>query len=176
MARRLLLTGLPGAGKTTVVLRALARLRGARSARGFTTREVRAGRTRTGFGIRLLDGREGTLADVSIRGPLHVGRYGVTLAFLEEVALPDLEEGLRGNALLIIDEIGKMECLSEPFREFVGRAFRSEGPILATIPARGLPFAEALRRLPGVEVRRVTRENRDGLVGEVIAFFAPAPP
>jgi len=85
----------------------------------------------------------------------------VTLRFLEETAIPALDEAMRARVLLVIDEIGKMESLSDPFRDFVERAFRSGSPILATIRARGLRLAEDLRSRAGVETWEVTRGNRD---------------
>jgi len=60
MSRRLLLTGIPGVRKTTLILRAGESLPGAR---GFVTEEVRKEGERKGFAIRLLDGRAGMLAE-----------------------------------------------------------------------------------------------------------------
>ena len=46
--RNLLVTGLPGAGKTTLIIRLIERLRVLKTA-GFYTEEIRAGGTRRGF-------------------------------------------------------------------------------------------------------------------------------
>jgi nucleoside-triphosphatase len=56
----LLLTGYPGSGKTTVIMRLLAL--GDFDAGGFYTEEIREGNTRTGFKIVTLGGEEATLA------------------------------------------------------------------------------------------------------------------
>jgi len=56
---------------------------------------------------------------VGLRSPNRVGRYGVDLGALNAVAVPALapEEG----AVYLIDEIGKMECLSGAFTDAVAR-------------------------------------------------------
>lgn len=165
---RLLLTGVPGIGKTTVVRRVVEVFP---DARGFVTEEIRGPEGRTGFGLSLLDGRSGILAGVSIRSRLRVGRYRVDLSFLEEAALPEIEDGIRRGRLVVIDEIGKMECLSSLFVDAVRKAFASSQPILGTIPIRGGPIVGEIRNLRGVETWTVTRENRDGLVERVVNYL-----
>ena len=179
--RKILVTGPPGCGKTTVV-RKVAHALGA-SAAGFLTEEVRDGRgQRTGFRVATLDGRRGELARKSGgRGP-RVGPYVVNVEEFERVALPSLAVG--AGRVLILDEIGKMECLSAAFVRAVEEAFRSPAPILATIPLRGGgPVIEEIRRRPDVEAVPVTRENRDALparlAGDLAAMLpgaAPRPP
>jgi nucleoside-triphosphatase len=80
----LLLTGVPGIGKTTVLRRAAERLAAERT-RGFFTDELRQGGVRVGFGIETLDGRHATLARVGVAGPARVGRYGVALRALDRI-------------------------------------------------------------------------------------------
>ena len=91
-----LLTGAPGSGKTTAVQRIVAALQ--RDADGFTTREFRKSRARWGFEIVTLDGQDGLLAHVEIRGGLRVGRYGVDLSALEEIGIERIEAALRRGA------------------------------------------------------------------------------
>lgn len=82
-------------------------------ARGFYTEEVReAGGRRTGFDVVTLDGHRGRLSEAGFPGP-RVGRYGVDLRFLENVALSRIEPA--PGILIVIDEIGKMECFSRLF-------------------------------------------------------------
>lgn len=156
----LLLAGKPGVGKTTVVEQVAARLRAAgwRLA-GFLTREVRdASGQRTGFKIITLDGVEGTLARVGLASPVRVGRYGVNLADLERLALPQLR--VREVNLLIIDEIGKMECASGRFRRAVENAFDAPTHVLATLGTAPAHFLAALRDRPDVELLELTQKTR----------------
>ena len=74
MACHLLVTGLPGTGKTTLIVR-LARLLADLSPAGFYTEEIREGRERRGFRLAGFDGSSGLLAHVDFRGHRRVGRH-----------------------------------------------------------------------------------------------------
>ncbi len=158
-----LVTGLPGCGKTTLVRQAVEQL--GVPATGFYTEEIRlpAGRhgtggRREGFALVTLDGKRATLASVRIRGPHRVSRYGVDVEALENVGLPALE---RADAkLLVIDEIGKMELFSERFREAVLSALDGGRPVLATIMLKPHPFADAIKSRPDARLVHLTPETR----------------
>ena len=165
---KLLVTGRPGAGKTTAVERALALLR--RPFAGFITREIRRGGKRTGFGVEELPrGARGTLATKK-KTPgrtARVGSYWVLVDEFERVALPPVEKALGERILLVIDEIAKMELQSPRFRELVIEALRGDGDVLATIQMKRLAFLERVRSHPGVELVELNRENRDALPVEL---------
>ncbi len=167
MRPRILLTGPPGCGKTTVVKAVAAILRG--GAAGFYTEEVRdpAGE-RTGFRVISLRGGRGTLARKGPGPGPRVGSYRVDVKDFERVALPSLAPEAHG--VLLIDEIGKMECCSERFVRSAGQAFESDAAFLATIPLRGAgAFVESVRRRPDVETILVTPANREALPGQLAA-------
>ena len=166
----LLVTGKPGVGKTTLVERVAERLRGRLRLAGFTTTEMRdsAGQ-RIGFWIRTLDGRQGELARIGLPSRVRVGRYGVNLAAFEQLALPELAR--RDVDVLVIDEIGRMECASGRFRRAVEDALDAPVNLLATLGIGRLPFFQALRERPDVELISVTERNRASLVAELCARF-----
>ena len=139
---------------------------------GFVTREVREGRRRSGFRIETASGEEGTLAHVGYRGPPRVGKYGVDLDEFERIALPALEHVPEGG-VVVIDELGKMELASRPFRDAVGALFESDSNVVATVHAHRHPFTDELKRRGDVTVQRVTRENRDALPEQLLATLAP---
>jgi nucleoside-triphosphatase len=72
--RKVLLTGRPGCGKTTLVRRVVNEL--AQSAVGFYTEEIRQRRERVGFKIVTLDGKEGVFAHVHFKTRQRLGKYG----------------------------------------------------------------------------------------------------
>src|SRR6516165_4817970 len=74
--KNLLLTGVPGCGKTTVLEQVLERLGDLRLA-GFLTVALREHGQRVGFEAVGLGGRRAILAHVRFRSPVSVGRYGV---------------------------------------------------------------------------------------------------
>ena len=116
---KLLLTGPPGIGKTTVIRTVLSGIK--IKAGGFYTQEMRRGGRRVGFAMKTLDGEEGVLAHIDKRGEYRVGRYGVDIPLFEAIALPALERALREKEFIVIDEIGKMELFSQRFQEMVMR-------------------------------------------------------
>lgn len=154
-------------GKTTVARRLVAALRAAGiTLAGFTTEEIREGGRRVGFAVESLSGERGVLAHVDLLGPPRVGRYGVDRAAFERIALPALAVPAD---VVVLDELGKMELASAPFRNGVAALFDRDIGIVATVHAFGHTFTDRLKRRPDVEVIRVTAANRRSLPGELAA-------
>jgi nucleoside-triphosphatase len=164
--KNLLVTGPPGCGKTTLVRRVIQGL-GDLPMAGFYTEEIREGRERAGFALVSLGGYRGILSHVKVKGPRRVGRYGVDIpgfeSFLQAIRFDD--PGLR---LMVIDEIGKMECMSGRFRELVRECLDSPVPFLATVALRGTPPIEKIKVRPGVRVITMTTEDREAGYREVL--------
>ncbi len=170
---RILVTGPPGVGKTTLILRVIDLLRHMRLT-GFYTEEVRGRTGRTGFQIVTLDGRTARLATAGGKGAPRVGRYTVHLAALELVCEDALEPS-PGVDAIVIDEIGKMECLSPAFVRAARDALSGPVPVLGTVALAGGGFIAEAKRMPGVEVVALSRENRDRLPAEISARLAADP-
>jgi nucleoside-triphosphatase len=160
---RILLEGRPGSGKTTIARRLadFLRERGLQVS-GFTTAELRERGRRVGFAVETMDGERAILAHVKIAGPPRVSRYGVDVAAFERVVLPMFGGAAEADAV-VLDELGKMELFSKPFRVAVSDLFASVVPIVATLQVAPHPFADELRRRPDVEIVRVNERNRDEL-------------
>ncbi len=169
MGRTILLTGKPRVGKTTVIQRVVEKLPGRGG--GFYTEEIREGGRRRGFRIVTLDGQEGLLAHVDIKGPRRVSRYGVALDDLEAVGVTALRRAILQCDFVIIDEIGKMELFSPAFKEAVLAAIESDKLVLGTIMRGRHPWADAIKVDPRVTLVEVTEANRDGLVQRITAWL-----
>ncbi|NPB06542.1 MAG: NTPase [Aquificae bacterium] len=171
---KVIITGEPGVGKTTLVKK-LVKALGDRAV-GFWTEEVRdeQGR-RTGFRVVSTEGKKKIFSSKFFTSKKLVGSYGVNVDYFEEVALPVLEKALKEakkdrRKVVVIDEVGKMELFSKPFRELV-RAVAHDPAVNAviTIPVRDVhPLVRELRRLPGAVVVEVTKENRDELAEDLL--------
>lgn len=164
---KILVTGLPGSGKTTLVENVLEELGNEISICGFISREVRKDGKRTGF--RLVDVKgewEGTLADtISGTGP-RVGRYYVKLKDIENA----LELIKSDCQLIIIDEIGPMELKSDRFITVMGELFQSRANILATIHYTSKhPLVVGIKRNPGISLYEISIENREKLMQKIIS-------
>ncbi len=155
----ILLTGRPGVGKTTVIMRLADCLRG-QDVSGFYTEEIRERGHRKGFLAVTLSGRTAVLAHVGIRSRFLVGRYGVDVNGFEELALPELG---RPCDTILIDEIGKMECFSGRFVTAVWKLLDGRTQVVATVANKGAGFIAKVKARPDVEVWEVTRSNRDEL-------------
>ncbi|NGZ97220.1 MAG: hypothetical protein CV089_14065 [Nitrospira sp. WS110] len=166
MASHILITGLPGVGKTTLIRKLVERLTEYRPA-GFYTEEIRNERgTREGFRLVTLCGRQLVLSHVRHPGPHRVSRYGVDVAGFERL-LEELDLRHSPSSLIIIDEIGKMECFSKRFVDVVTLLLDGSKTLVATIALKGEGFIRQVKRKPDCRVVTVTRENRDRLPDEL---------
>ena len=161
----LFLTGRPGVGKTTLLLRVLEGIKA--RAGGFYTQEVREGGKRIGFRIRSLSGEEGTLARKGLRSPCRVGSYGVDVETLEKIGVRALRNAMAEAELIVVDEVAAMELCSERFREAVVEALNSGKPVLGVLQRKAHPFLDEIRSRPDVRVLEVTEGNREEVLEEV---------
>jgi len=158
-AKNLFITGRPGIGKTTAVLKTLALLSG--RACGFHTREIRQGNRRVGFEIADLEGRCALMAHVDLPKAVRVSRYGVDVSAVEAIGASALQRALRERALAVIDEVGSMELASPRFVEALLAVLDADIPVLGTVHLKGDPVTAAIKRRDDTEVWRVTAQNRD---------------
>jgi nucleoside-triphosphatase len=171
--RRILLTGPPRCGKTTVVQKMVASFPG--RAAGFYTREVRRAGRRLGFEIVTLAGEAALLSHVDFPGPRQVGKYGVNLENFHRLALPVLK-WRPGVDLVVVDEVGKMECLSGRFVSAIETLWRQPVPLLITVAEKGGGLIAALKAKPDKLLITVTPGNRDELPARLLQLLGGAIP
>jgi nucleoside-triphosphatase len=164
--KNVLITGVPGIGKTTIIRQLAEELESLRPV-GFFTEEIRETGSRVGFALAGLDGERRVLSHLNVRSRYRVGKYGVDLeafeAFLGNRRLCD-----PGNRLVIIDEIGKMECLSPLFRQEIIGILNSEIVCIATIARKGNEFIESIKERPDVILFEVTLKNRSKIAATIL--------
>ncbi len=163
----ILITGRPGVGKTTVIREMARRLEDCHPA-GFYTEEIRVQGMRKGFRLVCLDGRQQILSHADHPGPERVGRYGVDVAGFERL-LAELDLRHASAGVIVLDEIGKMECLSKRFREEVTALLDSSRTIIATIALKGEGFIQQVKQRPDCRLVTVTVENREHLAARLVA-------
>lgn len=159
--KNILITGPPRCGKSTLIEKLIKRM--ARPLTGFYTREIKREGRRVGFSIITLDGKEGILAHEESKSPVRVGKYGVNLDDLERIAVPSIIPS-GPEEIAIIDEIGKMECLSPLFRETVTQTLTFPSVVIGSITWQGSSFIEKIKEREDVQLITISERNRDSLI------------
>ncbi len=167
-AKNILLTGPPRCGKTTLIEKLVQQIN--RPARGFFTREIKEKGRRVGFSIITLDGQETILAHENFKSPIRVGKYGVDLEQFEKITIPAIWPAVAED-ILIIDEIGKMECYSSLFREVLWKILEAPNWLIATIAWKGTHFIEKIKKRNDITLVQVTLENQDALVHSLLGMI-----
>ena len=178
MTSLILITGMPGVGKTTLVkkLSAELKLKGIHF-QGFYTEEVRnSGHERIGFDVISFEGHRGILArDSSMAKPTpaknKVGKYSVCVEDFEAIANPIL---CHKTELLVIDEIGKMEMKSNKFENSIKSILESvkagKMKLIATIPQKAtIQVVENMKIVQNSKLFNVTKSNRDQIYDEILS-------
>ena len=120
-----------------------------------------------GFELCGLNGERRILAHVDLKSRHRVGRYGVDTEGFEEF-LTALDLLYPDVALVVIDEIGKMELFSERFRSLMHKVLDSDKRLLATIALHGKGYIQSIKQRPDVRLFEVTRDNRNDLFYEIL--------
>lgn len=178
---KLLLTGAPRTGKSTLLRRLAETYHG--NAGGVIVAEVTgAGGRRCGFELQVVWSAPGARLQVLERvelaaaadrpGAPKVGRYAVNPGALA-LAVQALDGAMHEGGLVVIDEIGPLQALSPEFRDAVLRCLDGPCHLLGTLSAQSEdPFVMQVRARPGVRVLEVTRQNRFHLAEGLQAWLA----
>ena len=164
--KNLLVTGLPGVGKTTLIKKLLESLKSLHPV-GFYTEEIKEGGERKGFELVSLGGERQLLSHKGIQSSYRVGAYGVDLKGFEDF-LGSISFFNSPARLVIIDEIGKMECFCDRFIKLLEEILDSEKWVIATIALRGSGLIEKIKTRQDIRLFEITHRNRDDLFSEIL--------
>lgn len=167
-AKNFLVTGPPRCGKSTLIESIVNKVRSPLT--GFFTREIVEKGRRSGFKIMTLDGQEGVLAHDRIKGRLRVGKYGLNLHDLDAIAVPSMVPS-RPDEIVVIDEIGKMECYSPLFRQTLLQTLDSNNKVIGSIALKGSAFIEEIKNREDVRLFLVSESTRDLLVAPIVELL-----
>lgn len=156
---KLLLTGQPGVGKTTLLSKLIPRFPGAF---WVTSEEIRnTDGSRAGFKAETSTGIEAMFAHkTAIQSDAQIGSFRVDIEAIDRAFTNQLKEALRQNwQPLIIDEIGRMEMLSPSFVQTIDAVFASPMHLFATI-RQGDDWTGRYTDHSGSILLTLTEENR----------------
>ncbi len=168
--QKILLTGAPGCGKTTVVRKLAELLKTVRLA-GFYTEEICDGKQRTGFQAHTFDDQEALLSSIHHKSWVSGGRYGVDIRGFEKLVLPELQRDPNTVDLFLIDEIGKMECFCPGFVEAMNALLGLDVPLVATVSLNGKGLIKDIKLRDDVDIITVNAHNRDSLPKQILNRF-----
>ena len=166
--RNIFLTGPPSSGKTTVIRKVIAKI--STKATGFYTQEIKKHNKRVGFMMKTLDGKEGLLGHENIKSTYRIRRYGVSIENIESIAVLSMTPQSE-DTIIVIDEIGKMECFSTEFCEAALKALDSPNRVLGTIAVGGANFIQSVKERSDIKIYEVTLENRDQLPDQLLTIL-----
>lgn len=164
--RLLLLTGSPGVGKTTLLLRVVEALRTrGYSVGGMVSREVRSCGARVGFELLDLSSlKRGWLAHVNQKTGPNIGRYHVNLDDLEGLGAQAIVNAVDKCDIVAVDEVGPMELFSEKFKEAVAKAGESKKLVVSVVHLKSRSvLIEEMKGREDAETYTVTCQNRGSL-------------
>ncbi len=173
---KILLTGQPGIGKSTVLDNFKRQFQGKKF--GIIAKEIRdALNDRVGFAAVNFAGEEQVFAHKDAIQSEHVigGKYHVSLDVIKNFVVGEIERALaETEALILIDEIGRMQSLSPEFLAIVGKIFAGDNNILATIVYDPEPWSIAFKENPGTLLVNVNEVNRDQLPELLLLLYQNA--
>jgi len=160
------ITGMPSVGKTDTLLKIIKSLEDhGYVVGGMITEPIFKKKEQVGFYVTNWITREQEVfAHVDFEAKEKVGKFGVDTAALENVGVPAIEKAITDENvnIIVIDEIGKMEMLSEKFCEMVIEALDSDKPIIVTLHKKSrTPLLQDVRRRDDIRILEVTPVNRN---------------
>lgn len=160
------ITGMPNVGKTETLIKIIKSLEEhGYTVQGMVTEPIIKKKKRVGFYVRdWQTGEKEIFAHIDYENKEKIGNYGVDIEALEKIGVPAIEKAIvdENINIIIIDEIGKMEMLSEKFCEMVTAALDSDKPIIVTLHKKSrTPLLQDVRRRDDIRILEVTPVNRN---------------
>lgn len=159
------LTGLPGAGKTTALLRIIEKLKEDEDLKigGMVNEPIVKDRRVIGFTTRdLITGDIATFGSTKFESKFKVGNIGFDFSELDRVGVEAIKRAGETCDVVVIDEVGKMEVESPKFVETVKEVVDIEKPMIITLHKKSRnPLLQDIRRRDDVRLLEITPTNRN---------------
>lgn len=160
--KNILITGLPGCGKTTMI-RKLAEIFKEFNAAGFYTSEIVEDSVRTGFMVASLFGDSKVFAHINLNSKHSVGKYHIDIKGFDTL-LDSIFYNEKKTGVYFIDEIGKMECQSKKFSKLIIDLLNADKPLIVSISEKGIGLISDIKKRDDVRIVDINHENADQIV------------
>ncbi len=161
----ILITGIPGIGKTTLI-RKISEIFKEFNPAGFYISEIIEDGVRTGFELVSLYGDSRVLSHINLKTKYIVGKYKVDIKGFENM-LDNIFSREKKTGLYIIDEIGKIECKSKKFSKLIIELLNSDKPVVASISDKGTGLIHDIKKRNDIKLFEITPNNIELLLKEL---------
>ena len=165
-----LITGAPGVCKSTLISRAVAELNCPLF--GFETKkETALAEERKGSPVYLYEaGAERKQSEENLAGWCEHRQIEVYREVFDRYAA-NLRVPVPEGSIVVMDEIGTMEAVSEEFCHAVLALLDGDAPVIAAVKSKDTPFLRAVRSHPNCVCFELTPENREDIYGRVLSVL-----
>ncbi len=169
---KILLTGKPEVGKSTILQKVKDGLE--KDVFGIVVREIRENGERVGFESVNTKGDSKVFSHSSLFKSKFVveNKFFVDIEVIDSFVVPEIKRGLNNpDALIFIDEIGRMQAFSKKFLRAIDEILNSDSNILGTIVFDPEPWSLEFKKHPEVILVTVTEKNRNDLPDALLTIF-----
>jgi nucleoside-triphosphatase len=171
---KILLTGLPKAGKSTILEKFKKNYKG--NIAGVISHAIKAeDGSRVGFEAESMQGERRIFAHkTQIKSDnIMGGKYALNVDGINNFIVPEMKKGLEDNNILVLlDEIGRIQSFSDLFLQTTRDLLNSQAPLLGTIVYDPEPWSLEFKEHPDVVLITVSEENRDTLTEQLLLIFS----
>lgn len=156
-SKNLFITGKPGSGKTQLIKELL--LAYSDSVGGFYIEEVMENGKRMGFRIKNFSGGNEIFVYKGMESEVKLNKYGINLKIMEDIGVKSMAEALENKKLIVVDELGTIECMSGYFGETFAKCIASPKNVIATLRYQSKPFTQEVQKFADTKMVLLTKEN-----------------
>lgn len=168
-----LIVGGQGVGKSTLIRRVIDEL--GKPVWGFETKkEDKAAELCHGDPVYIYEaGKEHIRREENLVGFCQRKVYDVRKEAFDLFA-KKLEQQVPDDHIVLLDELGIMETVSDSFCSAVMKLLDGDVPVIAAVKNKDKPYLESVRNHPNCRCFFITEENRDELYAEVLQHMTAA--
>lgn len=172
---KILLTGPPRVGKSTIVDKVLKAIAGPKY--GVISYEIREDGERVGFrSVSLSDSDSSKIFGHKnlVESDIMVSKYKVNLPAIDGFVSDQVRAGLSDlEGVIIIDEVGRMQSYSEIFLQTIRDVLSDrDACVLGTIVQAPDPWSLEFKEDPNVTIVEVTEENREEMAASLSGLYS----